>query len=441
MICTASEDREAATHALRRYLLLLASLISIGIFSTGVAQCYLMGKSYEKMLTERLANSMSGEISRLAYTDQSIWAYQSDRINSQFEHQLQLQGSAGRGWSIQVYTINHALVFESHAEESPIQSTVSRPILLGTEVIGYLKITSQDYSLVQTLYQQASIAATISLTVFLLLVAIPFRALRKKDDALRNALVKAEAGIKSKREFLSTVSHELRTPMTSIKGSLDLLKSGSLGDLSAQARRVVDIAAKNSNLLVVLVNDLLDYEKLDAGKMEIDRVSTDIVCVIDDAIEIFGQYGASRGIEVTRTANSSIPPLNLDSKRITQVLGNLISNAVKFSPPHAPVSISVSHGKDAVRVTVRDFGCGVAEKHRETIFQAFVQGDSSDARAYNGTGLGLSISKKIVEYHGGTIGIAETSNKGSSFYFDLPIALADSENDGALVSTDFRVAA
>ena len=170
----------------------------------------------------------------------------------------------------------------------------------------------------------------------------------------------------------------------------------------------------------MLVNDILDYEKLDAGKMAIEPILDDIVSVVGNAVEVFGTYGAARQIKVVSIGNNG-PILSLiDTKRITQVLGNLISNAVKFSPPNEVVAVSVSEVDGWVRVAVKDNGCGVPEKDRKIIFEAFSQGDSSDTRSYGGTGLGLTISQAIVEKHGGQIHLAQNDDTGSTFYFDLP---------------------
>ena len=311
-------------------------------------------------------------------------------------------------------------MFQRYAEPAFLQTSTHSDISVGSELIGHVYLTNEDYQLAASLMQQGSIALTISLSIFILLLTIPFRALRKRDLDLQVALREAQEGNRSKREFISTVSHELRTPLTSIKGSLDLLGSGLIGEFGPLAKRSIDIAVRNSTLLGMLVNDILDYEKLDAGKMAIEPILDDIISVVGNAVEVFGTYGAARQIKVVSIGNNG-PMLSLiDTKRITQVLGNLISNAVKFSPSNEVVTVSVSEVDGWVRVAVKDNGCGVPEKDRKIIFEAFSQGDSSDTRSYGGTGLGLTISQAIVEKHGGQIHLAQNDDTGSTFYFDLP---------------------
>ena len=406
--------------ALNFYLMTLASVISIAVFVACVFQTFVMGRAYQMTLTQGVANSFASKISELAYADDVMWSFQEERIAALFEHVKGESSTSGNEWSVSVETDDGTSVFQGHAEPAFLQTSTHSDIRVGSELIGHVYLTNEDYQLAASLMQQGSIALTISLSIFILLLTIPFRALRKRDLDLQVALREAQEGNRSKREFISTVSHELRTPLTSIKGSLDLLGSGLIGEFGPLAKRSIDIAVRNSTLLGMLVNDILDYEKLDAGKMAIEPILDDIISVVGNAVEVFGTYGAARQIKVVSIGNNG-PMLSLiDTKRITQVLGNLISNAVKFSPPNEVVAVSVSEVDGWVRVAVKDNGCGVPEKDRKIIFEAFSQGDSSDTRSYGGTGLGLTISQAIVEKHGGQIHLAQNDDTGSTFYFDLP---------------------
>ena len=228
---------------------------------------------------------------------------------------------------------------------------------------------------------------------------------------------------KAKSEFVSTVSHELRTPLTSIKGSLGLIKSGAVGELPGKFKSMLDIAYNNSDRLVLLINDILDMEKINAGKMEFNIGPMDIVSLVNEAIDANKGYGDEHNVTFFRSGNSEQILVDGDKDRLMQVFSNLMSNAAKFSPGGSEVELSVLHNGSFVRVSVRDSGPGIPKEFREKIFQKFSQADSSDTRMKGGTGLGLSITKAIVERHRGSIDFETESGNGSTFFFDLPILI------------------
>jgi PAS domain S-box-containing protein len=224
-----------------------------------------------------------------------------------------------------------------------------------------------------------------------------------------------------KSEFISTVSHELRTPLTSIKGALGLIQGGTFGKLPEAIRPMVEMAYNNCDHLVQLINDLLDVEKIEAGKMDFRFAALDVEQLVRQAITINRSYGAAKNV---RLVLAELPPRVMvrgDRTRLLQVMANLLSNAIKFSPPDSPVEISVAVSGKTVRVSVTDHGEGVPEEFRDKIFQKFSQADSSDSRQEGGTGLGLSICRAIIERHDGRIDFHSETGKGSSFYFDLPV--------------------
>ena len=225
---------------------------------------------------------------------------------------------------------------------------------------------------------------------------------------------------KLKNEFVSVVSHELRTPLTSIRGSLGLLLGGTVGEFTDKAHRLLGIANNNCERLLLLINDILDIEKIEAGKLDFHFVEVDIVTLIHEAIEANKYYAENFGVTVKFALELQPILVNVDPARFMQVMANLISNAIKYSPKGGRVDIAVIERGDVVRTMVTDYGPGVPEKFRATIFQKFSQADSSAARDQNGTGLGLSISKAIVEKFGGTINFTSKPNMETIFYFDLP---------------------
>jgi PAS domain S-box-containing protein len=226
-----------------------------------------------------------------------------------------------------------------------------------------------------------------------------------------------------KNEFVSTVSHELRTPLTSIRGALGLIAGGVAGPLSQQCSSLIRIATNNCDRLGQLVNDILDVEKLAAGKFDFHLEHMDMRELVAQTVANDQAYARQLEVRLVLEVDANPCPVQADSNRIMQVLSNLFSNAIKFSNAGQQVDVTVSQHQGQVRVDVRDHGCGIDEQFRQRIFQKFAQADASDTRKVRhcGTGLGLSISKAIIEQHGGQIGYSSEVGRGSCFYFTLPM--------------------
>ena len=223
-----------------------------------------------------------------------------------------------------------------------------------------------------------------------------------------------------KSEIISTVSHELRTPLTSILTSLTLVTGGDTGELPEQAERMVDIAHRNSERLLRLINDMLDIEKIESGRTEFHLQPLELTLLVEQAIEANRVYAEQLGVKFALVDGSPGMKVNADSSRLMQVLTNLLTNAAKFSPPNHAVDISVSRHNGAVRVAVTDHGPGIPADFRDRVFEKFSQAQSPGARKKGGSGLGLSIAKAIVERMGGQIGLETQVDVGTTFYFDLP---------------------
>lgn len=222
-----------------------------------------------------------------------------------------------------------------------------------------------------------------------------------------------------KTEFISTISHELRTPLTSIRGSLGMLQSKVLGEIPEKANRMVELAHNNTERLINLVNDILDVEKIQAGKMVLKFEDVNISSLIKQSIEANETYANS--CKVTVKLSKGIPDYHVyaDSHRLHQVMANLISNAAKFSPENGVVFIDITKKAHLISVSITDQGLGIPEQFRNKIFHKFSQLDSSDTRQKGGTGLGLNITKAIIEHHGGHIDYTTKEGKGSTFFFEL----------------------
>ena len=222
-----------------------------------------------------------------------------------------------------------------------------------------------------------------------------------------------------KSEFVSTVSHELRTPLTSIRGSLGLLAAGVLGPLSPPVKDLVLLAERNSVRLTALINDILDFERLEGGQAEMQIAEVDLQPLFDQSLESVRPVADEQRIALVCTPTAL--RLRADAVRIVQILINLISNAIKFSPRDREVRIwAEERDADWVRVFVEDQGQGIPESHQQRIFERFAQVETADNRDKGGTGLGLAICKSIVEHHGGRIGVDSEPGVGSTFWFEIP---------------------
>ncbi|MBI3187359.1 MAG: CHASE domain-containing protein [Gammaproteobacteria bacterium] len=224
-----------------------------------------------------------------------------------------------------------------------------------------------------------------------------------------------------KAEFVSTVSHELRTPLTAISGSLGLISGGALGNLPAQIKQMIDLAHKNALRLTSLINDLLDMEKLIAGKMQFDNEIQPLKPLIEQTLQSVQAYAEQFDVQFNLDIPEDDILVRVDGGRLQQVLTNFLSNAAKFSPPRGNIDIRTRIHNNKVRVEVIDKGPGITREFRKHIFQKFSQADSSDSRQKGGTGLGLAISKELIERMHGEIGFISEPGEGSCFYFQLPV--------------------
>lgn len=224
-----------------------------------------------------------------------------------------------------------------------------------------------------------------------------------------------------KSEFVATVSHELRTPLTSIAGALGLLVGGVLGPVSPQAMEMLKIAHSNAQRLTVLINDLLDIEKLAAGKMRLRLTRQSVEVLTARALNDLRGLAERQGVRVARRLLATDCAVLVDPERLLQVLSNLLSNAIKHSPAGSEVELMVEPRDGQVRMAVQDRGEGVSEDFRPALFEKFSQADSSDRRRQGGTGLGLAISKALTEEMRGKIGYQPREGGGSVFFVEFPL--------------------
>jgi PAS domain S-box-containing protein len=235
-----------------------------------------------------------------------------------------------------------------------------------------------------------------------------------------------------KNEFVSTVSHELRTPLTSINGTLSLLSGGVAGPLSESAQAMLQIAARNGQRLLRLINDILDIEKIESGKMDFYLKEQPLMPLVDEAIQATQSYAQQHNTRLLLRQSLPQVMVNVDGHRLVQIISNLVANAAKFTRPGTQIEVRViASAPGRVRVAVTDHGDGIAEEFRARIFQKFSQADASDTRQKGGTGLGLCICKALVERMAGTIGYETHIGVGTTFFFDLPRRSITADTTGA----------
>lgn len=244
----------------------------------------------------------------------------------------------------------------------------------------------------------------------------------ERTQELNDAVHLAEAANQAKSEFLAAMSHELRTPLTSSLGSLGMLHLFLPDDLPADAREMLDVAKRNNEALLRLVNELLDYEKILSGRLEMETSRQDISALLNNIVKDNQGFARSKSVQFVTKNNISPLYAKVNEYRFEQVINNLLSNAAKFSNPGSDVEISIENQNQMICVKVKDHGAGIPEEFRPKIYEQFTQADSSTTRHHGGTGLGLSISKALIEGMGGEIGFETEINIGSTFYVTLPVA-------------------
>lgn len=255
-------------------------------------------------------------------------------------------------------------------------------------------------------------------------VEVSIKILQDAESADRYLILISDAPAQEnqKSEFIATVSHELRSPLTSIKGAMGLLLSRSAGELPDKARSLLEIAHRNADRLILIINDILDLDKIANGEMDLDLQEVDLAALVREADQATAMLQQRFGVKVELHGIENPVPFHTDPNRFIQVMTNLLSNAYKFSAPNSTISIDIEDAGAQMRVSVTDEGQGIPAGEHHKIFNRFSDMANSDRALKGGTGLGLNICKAIVEMMGGTIGFDTQEGVGTTFYFHLPKA-------------------
>ena len=252
---------------------------------------------------------------------------------------------------------------------------------------------------------------------------------RHLHEERKSALTQALEASRLKSEFMANMSHEIRTPLNGIVGMTELLCGTSLD--SAQ-REYADVMVASNNALLAVVDDILDYSKLESKRVVLDPSDFDLRVAVREACVVFDEQARTRGLQISQRVDAAVPlTVTGDRPRLCQVLSNLLSNAVKFSSSGEIAVRVAGDGGAAVRFEVSDDGIGIDDHQSARLFDAFVQGDGSTTRSYGGTGIGLTIARELVELMNGTIGARSREGGGSLFWFtaELPLVTAGAHPD------------